>query len=110
MTQKKSSRESGSSGSRLFTKEQQVLNLSLDLHEAAAGWDCVGTAPQGLRAQHAHHKVAESFPKLLRSLYPVKLLRVHCLLRINTEIAKQGQAQGASDRHCERVITKLLQE
>lgn len=83
----------------------------LDLHEAAAGWDHVGTPPQGLRVlsrSTSQHKVAESFPKLLRSLHPVKLLRVHCLLRINTEIAEQGQAQGASDRHCERMITKLL--
>lgn len=72
-----------------------------------------GTPPQGLKvleehSTHSQHKVAESFPKLLRSLYPVKLLQAHCLLRINTEIAEQGQAQGAFDRHCERVITELI--
>lgn len=96
-------------------KEQQVLNFILDFPEAAAGWDhMVEHHPRDSRcsrgAQHAQHKVAESFPKLLRTLYPVKLLQAHCLLRINTEIAKQGQAQGAFDRHCERVITELLQE
>lgn len=114
MTQKRASREAGSSGSSLSTKERQVLTLILDLHRQQLGGITGWTPAQGLRAsggaQHAQHKVAESFPKLLRSLYPVKLLLVHCLLRINTEIATQGQAQGAPDRHCERAITELLQE